>query len=107
MISAKDCSYNIFENKETVIETYFRVSFCFLHIRGTYSIQLDLPSETDTLIINLPHDREGYDESKTTYEKLSARKIQLCGDPSSIFYFFFTIFGAWITAQLDEPCRKL
>ena len=88
MISAKDCSYNIFENKETVIETYFRVSFCFLHIRGTYSIQLDLPSETDTLIINLPHDREGYDESKTTYEKLSSRRIHWFSDPSSVFIFW-------------------
>ena len=58
-------------------------------------IQLDWTSETDTLKINLPQDREGYDGSETTYEKLSARRIQLCGDPSSIF-IFWAIPHSWM-----------
>ena len=53
----------------------------------TGAIQLDWSSETDTLKINLPRDREGYDGSKITYEKLSARRTHLCRDPSSIFVF--------------------
>ena len=38
--------------------------------------------------INLLRGREGYDESETTYEKLSARRIQLCRGTSSIFIFW-------------------
>ena len=33
-------------------------------------IQLDWPSETDTLNVNLPRDREGYDRFEYTDEKL-------------------------------------
>ena len=44
-------------------------------------VQLDWPSETDTLKFNLQRDREGCDGSETTYKKLSTRRIQLCGDP--------------------------
>ena len=42
-------------------------------------VQLDWPSETDTLKINLPRDREGYVGFEYTDEKLSTRRIQWCG----------------------------
>ena len=41
------------------------------------SIQLDWPSETDTLKINLPRDREGYDGFEYTDEQLLTRVIHL------------------------------
>ena len=50
-------------------------------------IQLDWPPETDTHTNNLPRDRKGYDKSKTTYETLSMRRIDWCGDQSSILSF--------------------
>ena len=51
-------------------------------------LQLDWPSETDTLKINLSQYQEGYDRFEYTYKKLSARRIQWCGDPSFIFTFW-------------------
>ena len=55
-----------------------------------------------------------YDGSENKYEKLSARRIQLCRDPSSIFVrvFLKTNFTindnvAWVAAQLDAPRQKL
>ena len=53
---------------------------------GMY-VQLDWPSETDTLNINLSQDREDYGGFEYTNENLSARRIQLCRNPSSIFIF--------------------
>ena len=50
-------------------------------------VQLDLTSCADTQQINLRQDREGYDGFEYTDEKLSTRRIQIFGDPSSIFYF--------------------
>ena len=50
-------------------------------------VQLDWPSEMDTLKINLPRDQDNYGGSETTYEKISARRIQICGESSSIFVF--------------------
>ena len=38
--------------------------------------ELDWPSETDALNINVPRDREGYDGFEYTDEKLSTRRIQ-------------------------------
>ena len=56
------------------------------HSDGHY-LQLDWSSETETLKINFPQDREGYDRFEYTYEKLSTRHIEWCGDQSSIFIF--------------------
>ena len=50
-------------------------------------LQLDWPSETDTLKINLPRDREGYDKFEYTDEKLSTRCIHWCEELSCIFIF--------------------
>ena len=47
--------------------------------------QLDWPSETDKLKKNLPRDQKGCDGFKTTYKKISTRRIKLCCNPSSIF----------------------
>ena len=60
-------------------------------------MQLDWPSETDTLKINLPQDREGYDGFEYTDEKLSARRIHWCGEPSSIL-----VFGSIFEEQLPK-----
>ena len=51
-------------------------------------VQLDWPSETVTLKLNFPRDREGYGRFKTTNEKLSLRRIHWCGGPSFIFIFW-------------------
>ena len=51
-------------------------------------VQLDWLSETDTLNMILLLDQEGSDRFEYTYEKLSARRIQWCGDPTSIFIFW-------------------
>ena len=48
--------------------------------------------------INLSRNREGYDRSETTYEKLSSRRIH---GPSSILIFWPGIF--W---KIDEKCPK-
>ena len=50
-------------------------------------ILLNWLSEMDTLKINLLWGREGYGGFEYTDEKLSARRIQLCRDLSSIFIF--------------------
>ena len=52
------------------------------------NLQLDWPSETDTLKINLPRDWEGYDRFEYTDEKLSTRRIHWYGEPSSVFIFW-------------------
>ena len=56
-------------------------------------IQLDWPSETDTQKINLLRDRDGYDKSGTTSEKLLLRRIVWCEYPSSVFVFWRVNFG--------------
>ena len=60
--------------------------------RSLSRLPLDWPSETDTLKINLPRDREGYNGFEYTDEKLSTRRIHCCGVPSSVF-IFRGIFG--------------
>ena len=77
-------------------------------------LQLDWPSETYTLQIDLPRDRKGYDEFEYTDENLSMRRIHWCGEPSSIVFRVFLRYnfldndnGAWLPAQLDPPHRKL
>ena len=79
-------------------------------------LQPDWPSETETLKKNLPWNWEDYAAFEYTDEKLSAKRIQLCCDPSLIFLFFGVFLknnftandnGAWVTAQLDAPRQKL
>ena len=50
---------------------------------------------------DLPANQKGYDNSKTTVEKLSARRIQICGDyfVSSIFTSFFKMFFLIMSEQ--------
>ena len=68
------------------------------------NVQLDWPPEMDTLKINLPRDQEGYGGFEYTDEKLSTRRIQWCGEPSSIFVFGVSLNnnfpnndnGAWV-----------
>ena len=55
----------------------------------TKYVQLDWPSETETLKINFPQDREGYIGFEYTDEKLSTRRIRWYGDPSCIFWGIF------------------
>ena len=43
----------------------------------------------------LPRDREGHGGSKTTYKKLSSRRIHWCGDPSYIFIFWQLFLKKW------------
>ena len=62
------------------------------HFRLAEVLQLDWPSETDTLKINLPRDREGYDGFEYMDEKLLTRRIQWCVDSSSVFFIFGGIF---------------
>ena len=60
----------------------------FLNKESTkLSLQLVWPQEMATLKINLPRDQEGYDRFEYTDEKLLARRIYFCGEPSSIFIF--------------------
>ena len=51
-------------------------------------LQLDWPSETDTLKIDLPRDRNGCDRFECADKKLSTRRTHWCGDPSFIFIFW-------------------
>ena len=49
--------------------------------KQTWLIQLDWTSSSRrTRKPNLPANQKGYDKSVTTHEKLSARRIQICGD---------------------------
>ena len=59
-----------------------------LRMHTCNTLQLDWPSETDTLKINLPRDREGYNGFEYTDEKLSMRRIHWCVNTNSIFIFW-------------------
>ena len=47
---------------------------------GETEVQLDWTSNTSRQKNNLPTNQKGYGTCETTVEKLSARKIQICGD---------------------------
>ena len=47
------------------------------HILATNYIQLDWTPSRNTGKINLPTNQKGYDDSVTTVEKLSAKRIQI------------------------------
>ena len=53
---------------------------------------LDWTPSTYTQTINLPANRKGCDKSKTTYEKLSARRIQIFFDYFCKIHFFTSFF---------------
>ena len=74
---------------------------------------MDWPSETDTLKINLPRDREGYDGFEYGWKALDEAHQMVRG--SKLHFIFLGILnnnftnndnGAWIPAQLDAPRRK-
>ena len=56
-------------------------------VKNVCLLHLDWPSETNTLNINLPQDREVYGGFEYTDENLSTGRIHWFGEPSSIFIF--------------------
>ena len=48
-----------------------------IFFEGKQTVQLDWTPSTSRRKINLPANQKGYDESDTTDEKLSARRIQI------------------------------
>ena len=50
-------------------------------------IQLDRTPSARTRKINLPANQIGYDKPETMYEKLLAKKIQICGDYFCVIKF--------------------
>ena len=65
----------------------YGVFFCFEGSCVTYVLQLDCRSARRTRKINLLVNQKGYDNSETTDEKLSARRIQIFPVPSSVIIF--------------------
>ena len=78
-----DCNENAFERESAASKVrFFMGIFSVLSITLQFALlslllQLDRTSNTSRQKINLPTDQGGYDESKTTDEKLSARRIQI------------------------------
>ena len=67
--------------KSFKIDTIFsNGQICDLFDLVEFKLQLDRTASARTRKINLSANQKGYDKSETLYEKLSARRIQICGD---------------------------